>query len=72
MRIKVVGETPKANPLATSVAECRKCGDQQVISAGRILSITIEEDETAPKTGYCVTTVLGEVISRFWRVPQFA
>lgn len=46
-RIKVVSETPKDNPLATSMAECPKCGDQQVIYGVRILSITVEQEETA-------------------------
>jgi hypothetical protein len=45
--IKVVGETERNKPLATALAQCPKCGDQQVIYAGRIIAITVENEEAA-------------------------
>jgi hypothetical protein len=47
VNIKVVGETERKKPLATSIAQCPKCGDQQVIYSGRILSISIDREEPA-------------------------
>jgi hypothetical protein len=48
LRLKVEGEIAKEDPQATSLAECPNCGDQQVVYVGRIRSITVEKDETAP------------------------
>jgi len=47
VNIKVVGETERAEPLATALAECPSCGDLQVIYSRRIISIDIEEEKPA-------------------------
>jgi len=44
VRVKVVSQTPKAEPTATQVAACPQCGDKQMIYGKTILSTTAEEE----------------------------
>jgi hypothetical protein len=42
--IRVVGETEREKPLATSMAQCPECHDKQLIYSDRILSINVERN----------------------------
>jgi len=48
VNIKVEGEYERARPLATSIAQCPKCGDRQVIYSGRIITTIVEEAVARP------------------------
>jgi hypothetical protein len=49
VRVKVVSQTPKAEPTAAGKATCPNCGDSQVIYGKTILSITTENDAEVPE-----------------------
>jgi hypothetical protein len=45
IRIKVVGETSKSDPTAKAVVKCPECGDEQIIAASKVVSVTQDKDE---------------------------
>jgi hypothetical protein len=46
IRIKVIGEIEAHHALASSIAECPRCGDQQLVYASQIVSVSEDVDET--------------------------
>jgi len=47
-RLKAVSESQAEQPSATSVAACPQCGEQHVVDAAYIISVTLDVDETSP------------------------
>jgi hypothetical protein len=45
IRIKVIGESDPANAGQTVKAACPKCGDEQVINAMKLVSITTDNEQ---------------------------
>jgi len=45
IRIKVVGESDPAKAGETITAACPECGDEQVINAVKLVSITTDNDK---------------------------
>jgi predicted RNA-binding Zn-ribbon protein involved in translation (DUF1610 family) len=50
MRVKVLAEAENNQTSSTQVASCPECGNQQVIRAEKIISITEEIDVAYPAT----------------------
>jgi len=51
IRIKVIGETQKRNPTATSLVKCPRCNDEQTVTASNIISVVQDTDETMRSKG---------------------
>jgi hypothetical protein len=45
VRVKVIGETNQKNPMTTSAVKCPACGEEQIIVASKVFSVSEERDE---------------------------